>query len=51
MFLLDNDLPLETNGKLHEIFTTCNENMILKYMISKEDLTMKYYIERKGKKI
>ena len=28
MFLLDSNLPLETDGKLHPIFTMCNENMI-----------------------
>ena len=51
MFLIDNNLQIEQNGELHEIFTMSNENMIIKYAISKEEILMKYYIERKGKKI
>jgi len=51
MFLLDNNMPLEIDGKLHEIFTMCNENVIEKYKISKENLINNYYIERKGKNI
>ena len=50
MFLLDSNLPLETDGKLHPIFTMCNENMMINYGISKEELITNYYINRKGRK-
>lgn len=47
MFLLDSNLSLETDGKLHPIFTMCNANMIAIYKISKEELIDYYYINRK----
>jgi len=50
MLLKDHNQPLIIDDKLHEIFYMSNENMILKYMISKEDMIMNYYQKRKGKK-
>ena len=49
MFLLDNNIPLEINNKLHPIFTMSNENMLINYGISKEELIKNYYINKKGK--
>lgn len=50
MFLIDNDMPLEIDEKLHPIFTMSNEHMILTYMVGKEDLIIKYYIHNEEKK-
>jgi len=49
MYLLDNGYSLLDGDKLHEIFSISNENMVLKYMISKEELITNYYINKKGK--
>jgi hypothetical protein len=51
MYLIDNGYSLLDGDKLHEIFSMSNENMILKYMISKEELITNYYINKKGKKV
>ena len=48
-YLLENNYPLEIDNKLHEIFSISNENMILKYMISKEELVAQYYTHSKGR--
>lgn len=42
-FLLSNNLPLTTNGKLHEIFSMCSANMEQNYNISYEDIIKNYY--------
>lgn len=49
MLLKDHNQPLIIDDNLHEIFYMSNENMILKYMISKEDMIMNYYQKRKAK--
>ena len=50
MFLLDNNISLEINNKLHPIFTMCNENIMINYGISKEELITNYYINKKERK-
>ena len=50
MFLLDSNILLEIDGKLHPIFTMCNENMMINYGISKEELIKNYYINKKERK-
>ena len=49
MCFSDNGYSLVVDDKLYETFGMSNENMILKYMISKEELITEYYINRKGK--
>jgi len=50
-FLLDNNYLIEENNNLHEIFYMSNENMIIKYLISKEELISQYYIDKRGKNV
>jgi hypothetical protein len=52
-YLLDNNISIvDSEGKLHEIFSMSNINMQAKYNVSLEDLVNKYYIvdtESRGK--
>lgn len=50
-FLLDHNYPVIENDNIHEIFYMSNENMTIKYIITKEEMIEQYYIDKRGKKI
>ena len=48
-FLIDNNYEISINEKLHPIFYMSNIDMQQQYGISKEELIMQYYINKKGR--
>ena len=51
-YLNELNIPIvDNNGKLHEIFSMSNIDLLQKYGVSLEDLVTKYYIPLEEKKV
>jgi len=42
-YLLENNMPINNDGKLHELYFMCDEEMIAKYNVSKAGLVYDYF--------